>query len=54
MIQILEQLHLQYNEKKVREHDGWFKDMVSGTIDCGDTSEYSKYMKSVADEKKAS
>jgi len=39
--------------KKVREHEGWFKDMVSGTIDCGDTSQYSKYMKSVkSDEKK--
>jgi hypothetical protein len=39
--------------KKVREHEGWFKDMVSGTVDCGDTSQYAKYMMSVkSDEKK--
>ena len=31
--------------KKIREHDGWFKDMTSGAIDCGDSSEYAKYMK---------
>ena len=38
--------------KKVREHEGWYKDMNSGLIDCANSSEYQKYMKSYhADQK---
>ena len=49
---ISEQSHLLYNEKKVREHEGWYKDMTSGLIDCANSSEYEKYMKSYhADQK---
>jgi len=33
-------------KKKIREHEGWYKDMTSGVIDCSNTSEYEKYMKS--------
>ena len=32
-------------KKKIREHEGWYKDMSSGVIDCTNTSEYQKYMK---------
>ena len=33
-------------KKQIREHEGWSKDTSSGVIDCTNTSEYEKYMKS--------
>ena len=33
-------------KKEIREHEGWFKDTSSGVIDCTNSSEYEKYMKS--------
>ena len=39
-------------KKKVREHEGWYKDMTTGVVDCTNNSEYEKYMKSYrADQK---
>ena len=32
-------------KQPIKGQEGWFKDIQNGSIDCGDTSEYQKYMK---------
>tara|TARA_B100000902_G_C27071223_1_gene794119 strand:+ start:360 stop:587 length:228 start_codon:yes stop_codon:yes gene_type:complete len=35
----------------VKDAEGWFKDTVSGGIECGDSSQYEKYMAGIKAEK---
>lgn len=38
-------------KQPVKDLEGWFKDSNSGSVDCADTSAYSKYMAGINAEK---